>query len=268
LATQSTAAKLQIILLSARLLTLSHLSSLSTHRRPLVLLFRYITTLARYDLNYEVRDRARFIKGLLDSGGISEGPKGADIVMDVADFNRGENVEDEEDAGGDDEVNKTLTGDQIRDTLFASKIAQPNDGIKSGFSFLFSETCLDTDDNCSGTANAPLASMKLATGRRLAGAAPLPPWPKTKTDSSVRDEKVRRLFEAVVLSLLIPWLLDGEVDTYADGIDYGKRQSSATRIRIRVYSERSGDWESVSGGADACTDEWQCFACWTAWGCS
>jgi hypothetical protein len=146
---QSTTAKLQIVLLSARLLTLSHLSSLSPHRRPLVLLFRYISTLARYDLDYEVRDRARFVKGLLASGGIGEGSKGADMVMDVADFNRGETVGEEEDGEGEDEIVRTLTGDQVRDTLFAASkgtLAGGGSGKSTGQNFR--PVCLCVSARC------------------------------------------------------------------------------------------------------------------------
>lgn len=51
--------KLQIVTLAAKL------SLLSTTDRTLGLLNQYIFSLARYDLNYDVRDRARMLSSLL-----------------------------------------------------------------------------------------------------------------------------------------------------------------------------------------------------------
>lgn len=51
--------KLQIVTLAAKLLVLC-----PTDQR-LILLTRYVLTLARYDLNFDVRDRARMLSGLL-----------------------------------------------------------------------------------------------------------------------------------------------------------------------------------------------------------
>lgn len=51
--------KLQIITLAAKLLVLSPTD------RTIGLLNRYIFSLARYDLNYDVRDRARMLSSLL-----------------------------------------------------------------------------------------------------------------------------------------------------------------------------------------------------------
>lgn len=51
--------KLQILTLAAKLVCLN-----SGHH-TLHLLFQYVLNLARYDLNYDVRDRARFLRGLV-----------------------------------------------------------------------------------------------------------------------------------------------------------------------------------------------------------
>jgi len=56
---QTTEVKLQICTLAAKLLVLSPTS------QPLRLLSRYVFSLARYDANYDVRDRTRMLVSLL-----------------------------------------------------------------------------------------------------------------------------------------------------------------------------------------------------------
>ncbi|ORY50688.1 Clathrin/coatomer adaptor, adaptin-like protein [Leucosporidium creatinivorum] len=88
-AEESDASKLQLLTLSAKLLVLSHLSPLTPHLRTLSLLFTYLTTLARYDLIYEVRDRARFLKGLVAAAGIGQGQATAKMGLGEEEFRRG-----------------------------------------------------------------------------------------------------------------------------------------------------------------------------------
>ncbi|TNY20410.1 adaptin N terminal region-domain-containing protein [Rhodotorula diobovata] len=122
-------AKLQLLTLSAKLLVLSHLAPLTppTHG-ALVLLFQYVALVARYDLAYEVRDRARFLAGLVSAGGIGrrrkddDGGAGAKVVLSAEDFARGVSLEDVG-AGQDDgeEEKQTMTGEQVRAVLFEGK---------------------------------------------------------------------------------------------------------------------------------------------------
>jgi AP-3 complex subunit beta len=56
---QTTEVKLQISTLAAKLLVLS------PHSQTLRLLTRYVFSLARYDVNYDVRDRTRMLVSLL-----------------------------------------------------------------------------------------------------------------------------------------------------------------------------------------------------------
>lgn len=51
--------KLQVVTLAAKLLVLCPTD------QTLILLARYVLSLARYDLNFDVRDRARMVGGLL-----------------------------------------------------------------------------------------------------------------------------------------------------------------------------------------------------------
>lgn len=83
---------------------------------------------ARYDLAYEVRDRARFLAGLVSAGGIGrrrkddDGGAGAKVVLSAEDFARGVSLEDVG-AGQDDgeEEKQTMTGEQVRAVLFEGK---------------------------------------------------------------------------------------------------------------------------------------------------
>lgn len=129
---QAVPAKLQLLTLSAKLLVLSHLSPLSPHLRLLSLLFNYLALLARYDLAYEVRDRARFLAGLVASGGIGKG-KGRDeegesakVMLGEEEFRQGLQVEDvtgSMGANGQEEAEEkeSLTAEQVRRVLFEGK---------------------------------------------------------------------------------------------------------------------------------------------------
>lgn len=128
-ASQSDTAKLQILTLSAKLLVLSHLAPLTPHLRALALLFTYLTTLARYDLTYEVRDRSRFLKGLLSSAGVGVVREEARLGLSEEDFVKG--VQLEEQVGGEVEE-RTMTGEQVRAVLFDGK--EGGDSLGTGAS--------------------------------------------------------------------------------------------------------------------------------------
>lgn len=106
---------MEVVNLSAKLLTQSYHSANASHIRVLTLLFQYILTLARYDLDYAVRDRARFLKGLLSSAGI-----GAETghVADVDSFNKGEEVEADT---SNQEERKLFTVQQVKALLLESR---------------------------------------------------------------------------------------------------------------------------------------------------
>lgn len=88
--------KLQISTLAAKLLVLSPDS------RPLRLLSRYVFSLARYDTNYDVRDRTRMLVSLL-----------ADLAPTLDD---GENEEKDEMGG------VVLRREQVKRVLFEGKV--------------------------------------------------------------------------------------------------------------------------------------------------
>ncbi|GAA6018845.1 hypothetical protein JCM8202_002255 [Rhodotorula sphaerocarpa] len=132
-AEESLPAKLQLLTLSAKLLVLSDLSPQQTHLRPLALIFDYLTLLARYDLAYEVRDRARLLAGLIGSSGIgkgrtngAEGGDGARMMLEEDDFRKGVLVEDLAGENGaaqerEAEEKPSLTAEQVRAVLFDGK---------------------------------------------------------------------------------------------------------------------------------------------------
>jgi AP-3 complex subunit beta len=89
--------KLQIITLAAKLLVLCPTD------RTLALISGYVFSLAKYDLNYDVRDRARMITSLLSGLGLS------DVVMP-------------RDSEKDDMGGVVLRREQVRVVLFEGKI--------------------------------------------------------------------------------------------------------------------------------------------------
>ena len=105
---------MEIVNLSAKLLTQSYNSANASHIRVLTLLFQYTLTLARYDLDYAVRDRARFLKGLLSSAGIGTE---SSQVADVDSFNKGEEIETDEPA----QVRRLFTVQQVKALLLESR---------------------------------------------------------------------------------------------------------------------------------------------------
>ncbi|KAK4695535.1 hypothetical protein P7C70_g8532, partial [Phenoliferia sp. Uapishka_3] len=112
--------KLQILTLSAKSLVASHISRSSPHLRVLSLLFNYLTTLARYDLAYEVRDRARFLSGLLRAAGIGgEVGSGSRIELGEEEFKKGAEVEED---GGEKEVGRSMMAEHARRILFEGKM--------------------------------------------------------------------------------------------------------------------------------------------------
>lgn len=121
---QSVPAKLQLLTLSAKLVVLSQLSPLLPNLRTLSLLFGYLATLARYDVVYEVRDRARFLKGLIDSSGIVQGQPQAKLALDEDDFRRGVIVDEQNDIEGGGDSQHSMTSEHVRHVLFDGKLAE------------------------------------------------------------------------------------------------------------------------------------------------
>ena len=103
---QTPAVKLQIITLAAKLLVLA------PSDRTIGLLNRYVFSLARYDLNYDVRDRGRMLSALL--AGVHAHLYGA-------------GDDSHEDVGG-----VVLRREQVRMVLFEGKASPAEDNGKDG----------------------------------------------------------------------------------------------------------------------------------------
>ncbi|KAM0748595.1 ARM repeat-containing protein [Meredithblackwellia eburnea MCA 4105] len=163
--------KLQLLTMSAKALVVSHLSTMTPHLRHLSLLFNYLTTLARYDLAYQVRDRARFLAGLLQSAGIGSTPGGdtARLGMDEEDFKSGVEVEVALKKSGEED-DQLLRAEQVRRILFDGKAEATVIADRS------------TDEE--------LGTFLIALGTnapRLSFTDPLPPYATSIPPSSIRD---------------------------------------------------------------------------------
>ncbi|KDQ14349.1 hypothetical protein BOTBODRAFT_132529 [Botryobasidium botryosum FD-172 SS1] len=140
-ANESSAVKLQTLNLTSKLLTLA-----PTHT-TLQLLARYVFTLARYDLDYDVRDRGRMLNTLL--AGLGTGIT---------------NIEEEGRLGG-----VVLRREQVHLVLFEGKGISP--------------VGLDRGPKNQG----PIGSICLITGKGIYGDRALPEWPDEGTDPSLRE---------------------------------------------------------------------------------
>ncbi|KAH9902562.1 adaptin N terminal region-domain-containing protein [Cubamyces lactineus] len=138
--------KLQVITLAAKLLVLN------PSDRTIGLLNRYIFSLARYDLDYDVRDRGRTLSALL--AGVN-----ANIY--------GENDGAHEDVGG-----VVLRREQVRVVLFEGKSSPVEDVAK------------DAEDD-----HGRFGSLAAITGRWTGSDNYLPDWLEEGTESSLRDSE-------------------------------------------------------------------------------
>lgn len=147
--------KLQVITLAAKLLVLAPTD------RTLGLLARYAFSLARYDLNYDVRDRARMLHALLSGIVPSLRLEGTNGSEDGAD-------EDQEDAHGA-RGGVVLRREQIRVVLFEGKagVVESDGG---------------PDDE-----RVMLGTLTLITGRDMRGDRLLPDWLEQGAEPSLRD---------------------------------------------------------------------------------
>ncbi|KAG8973912.1 AP-3 complex subunit beta [Tulasnella sp. 425] len=141
------AVRLQTLTLAAKTFVLA-----SSHEQ-IRLLVRYVFSLARYDLDYDVRDRARFLTSLLTgvNGGISGG-----------------SGNDEEDAAVQEGV--ILRAPQVIHVLFEGKV-----------------TPEDEDRWKTGAYDLGTASLITGIAMQDDYLRQLPDWPHEGTDSSLRD---------------------------------------------------------------------------------
>ncbi|KAH7912022.1 adaptin N terminal region-domain-containing protein [Hygrophoropsis aurantiaca] len=135
--------KLQILNLAAKLFVLCPTD------RSLGLLSRYVFSLCKYDMNYDIRDRTRMLAALL--AGISPSING--------------------DGPAEDQGGVVLRREQVLKVLFDGKVGISDDGSQ-------------TDDN-----NALIGSLSMITGKDMHGDSILPEWLESGIDPSLRDSE-------------------------------------------------------------------------------
>jgi AP-3 complex subunit beta len=161
--------KLQTVALATKLFVLS------PNDYILMLLSQYTFSLARYDTNYDVRDRGRMLASLL--AGIS--PSFADATA-------------EEDRGG-----VVLRREQVKLVLFEGKAAAVDDD-EPGKSVVritdaVSQTLFVED------ANVLLGSLDAITGKPMHGDRILPDWLERGVESALRDTEEDKVQQPVTM---------------------------------------------------------------------
>jgi AP-3 complex subunit beta len=145
--------KLQAVTLAAKLLVLSPANG------TLIQLAKYVFALARYDRNYDVRDRGRMLQQLL-----------AGVVPSIA-------ATDAEDVGG-----VVLRRAQVRVVLFEGKtIASPSSSHAAAVAAAYHD-----HDAARRGHDHDLGTLGLVLGRDVPNARLLPDWLEHGVDSSLR----------------------------------------------------------------------------------
>ncbi|KAK8861597.1 hypothetical protein IAR55_002420 [Kwoniella newhampshirensis] len=159
---ESGIAKLQILTLVTKLLVLSPSAP------QLTLMSQYLFNLARYDSDYDVRDRARFLHALLrgvrgDKSAVGENGGGKTLSVD-------EDAETEKEMGG-----VILRREQIKVIILGKR------DVKD----------VGTDGRIGGqNAEYEVGSMSRIAGKKLGGYEELPEWTDDPTDSSLRESEL------------------------------------------------------------------------------
>ncbi|WRT65718.1 uncharacterized protein IL334_002666 [Kwoniella shivajii] len=167
---ESEQAKLQILTLASKLLVISPSSSQSN------LFSTYLFSLARYDQDYDIRDRARFLYALL------RGIRDEKVSINSGD----EQKQEESDEGGEeDRGGVVLRREQIKVVILGKR--EINDLTEKG----------QRNDFQVGT-------MSRITGKKLGGYEEVPEWTDDPTDSSLRDSEYESVQPPTPLSVPTP----------------------------------------------------------------
>jgi len=143
-----------------------------TLSRTINLLFQYVLNMARYDLDYNVRDRARFLRALVYG---SQNGAAAATEQDIDD----QESEPEEQHAVEGGSTKATGGFE-----YSEKELNLSEHVKA---ILLSEKEAPIQENPShGREQYKVGSMSLVLNRVVAGYEPLPDWPTTQPDPSVR----------------------------------------------------------------------------------
>lgn len=158
---QPSQAKLQILTLAAKVLVTADVTP------QLIQMTQYLLALARYDADYDVRDRSRFFSGLLrgvkNSRTGTKGDASSNGDDKDAALQQTETTEDDEE---EEMSGVVLRREQIRVILLGMRAPDVPNAATSDFEV--------------GTFSSQL-------GRRLEGYRPLPQWTDDPTDPSLRE---------------------------------------------------------------------------------
>ncbi|KAF9931932.1 AP-3 complex subunit beta-2 [Modicella reniformis] len=153
--------KLQILTLGGKLVALEGASS-----KTINLLFQYVLNMARYDLDYNVRDRARFLRALVygDQKQLAAGDQDAEAHENGDAKEPSDHMED-------------MSGFE-----YSEKGLNLSDHVKA---ILLSEKPAPIQENPShGREHYTVGSMSLVLNRVVAGYESLPEWPTVQPDPS------------------------------------------------------------------------------------
>nr|ODN89320.1 AP-3 complex subunit beta [Cryptococcus depauperatus CBS 7855] len=174
---EAVAVKLQILSFATKIITIVPLNI------QLDLLSRYLFQLARYDIDYEVRDRARFLNALLR--GVTSEKSSNEETNIRGEANDGRN-NSEQDTGG-----VILRREQVKYIVFSKSTLIENDKIgESKFT----------------SGGLEVASSSII-GRRLKGYQEVPEWADDPTDSSLRDSEASLFLSLNNQSITLPSVL-------------------------------------------------------------
>lgn len=208
--------------------------------RPIQQLLAYIFNLARYDDDWDVRDRARFLKGLLRS-----------ILQNKENTSNDQGEDEQADSGG-----VVLRREQIKMVLLAAKEipAEIHSGAAQFFVFprslpplTYPRQCLTIEERRQG--DLVLGTLSSLAARRLADYEPLADWTDDPTDPSLRDVEVSSVPRMRLPILIFDFSNLQEEKPVRPCID--SRTASAIQTPLAVASPpfaQSGGGSPVSAG--------------------
>ncbi|GJJ71203.1 AP-3 complex subunit beta [Entomortierella parvispora] len=168
---ESESSKLQILTLGGKLVAQDGTSS-----KTINLLFQYVLNMARYDLSYNVRDRARFLKGLV-YGQQKAGQE--NVELDSSENENG--LLDSNNNDSSELESESLQGGGFE---YSDKELNLSEHVRK---ILLSEKEAPIQENPShGREQYMVGSMSLVLNRSVSGYEPLPDWPTVQPDPSVR----------------------------------------------------------------------------------
>lgn len=234
------------------------------------LLFQYILNMARYDLNYDVRDRARFLRALVygqqKDGGLDSLEQDSDNIEDESpDHNRNGQGDfmapssSSDDQGGFEYSEKELNlSDHVKKILLSEKAApiqeNPSHG-KDQPSLMIKCSKISSNEEFGsniqlfpwvnvlldllGREQYTIGSMSLVLNRTVAGYEPLPDWPTVQPDPTVRR---------MASTLETPGHMNDRTGFGSESFGGQGKGAPSTSSR---YDGRSGGFVTGTGGAQS-----------------